>query len=78
MEQKVNSRADDGVCSAIEESEWDQVDLVGAELMFGDGRGVQETMGRSRIYEGADVNGQKEVRVKGNHEGIWIVKSRCI
>ena len=31
---------DDGVCSAIEESEWDWVDLVGAELMFGDGRRV--------------------------------------
>ena len=44
MEQKVNSRADDGVCSAIEESEWDQVDLVGAELMFEDGSRIQETV----------------------------------
>ena len=34
MEQKVDSRADDGVCGAIEESEGDQIDLVGAELMF--------------------------------------------
>ena len=30
--------------SAVEESEWNQIDLVGAELMFGDCRGVQAAM----------------------------------
>ena len=44
MEQKVNSGADERVCGAIEKSEGDQIDLVGAELMFGDGVGVQETV----------------------------------
>ena len=31
MEQKVNSRADDRVCGAIEKLEGDQIDLVGVE-----------------------------------------------
>ena len=44
MEWKVNSRADDGVCGAIEKSEGDRIDLVGAELMFEDGSGIQETV----------------------------------
>ena len=44
MEQKVNSRVDDGVCGAVEKSEGDQIDLVGAELMFEDGRGIQEAV----------------------------------
>ena len=44
MEQKVNSRADDGVCGAIEKSEGDRIDIVGAELMFEDGSGIQETV----------------------------------
>ena len=35
---------DDGVCGAVEESEGDQIDLVGAELMFEDGSRVQETV----------------------------------
>ena len=74
-EQKVNSGADDGVCGAVEKSEGDWIDLVGAELMFEDGSGIQETVGWSRIYEGADVSGQKEVGVQGNHEGIQVVKS---
>ena len=66
---------DDGVCGAVEKSEGDQVDLVGAELIFEDGGGVQETVSRSRIYESVDVSGWKEVRAQGNHEGIWVVKS---
>ena len=41
MERKVNSRADDRVCGAVEKSEGDQIDLVGVELMFEDGGGVQ-------------------------------------
>ena len=45
MEWKVDSGADDGFCSAIKKSEGDQIDLVGVELMFEDGSGVQETMG---------------------------------
>ena len=45
MEQKVDSRVDDGVCSAVEKSEGDQIDFVGAELMFKDGGSIQETMG---------------------------------
>ena len=44
MEWKVNSGADDGVCSAIKKSEGDRIDLVGAELMFEDSGGVQETV----------------------------------
>ena len=44
MEQKVNSRADDGVCGAVEKSEGDWNDLVSAELMFEDGSGIQETV----------------------------------
>ena len=44
MERKVNSGADDGVCGAIEKSEGGQIDLVGAELMFEDGSGIQETV----------------------------------
>ena len=40
MERKVDSGADDGVCGAIEKSEGDWIDLVGAELMFEDGGGV--------------------------------------
>ena len=78
MEWKVDSRVDDRVCGAIEKSEGDWIDLVGAELMFEGGGGVQETVSWSRIYEGVDVSGQEEVGVQGNHEGIWIVKSGCI
>ena len=44
MEWKANSRADDGVCGAIEKLEGDQIDLVGVELMFEDGSRVQETV----------------------------------
>ena len=44
MEQKVNSRVDDGVCGAIKKSEGGRIDLVGAELMFEDGGRVQETV----------------------------------
>ena len=44
MEQKVNSRVDDGVCGAVGELEGDWIDLVGAELMFKDGSRVQETV----------------------------------
>ena len=44
MEQKVDSGVDDGVCGAIEKSEGDQIDLVGVELMFEDGSGIQETV----------------------------------
>ena len=43
--QKVNSKADDRVCGAVKESEGDQIDLVGVELMFEDSGGVQETVG---------------------------------
>ena len=68
----------DRVCGAVEKSEGDQIDLVGVELMFEDSGRVQETVSCSRIYEGADVSGWKEVRVQGNHEGIWVVKSECI
>ena len=45
MEWKVDSRADDRVCSAIKNSEGDWIDLVCAELMFEDSGGVQETVG---------------------------------
>ena len=45
MERKVNSRADDGVCGAIEKLEGDRIDLVGAKLMFEDGSRIQETVG---------------------------------
>ena len=34
----------DGVCGAVEKSERDKIDLVGAELMFEDGSRVQETV----------------------------------
>ena len=44
MEQKVDSGADDGVCGAVKKLEGDWIDLVGAELMFEDGGGVQETV----------------------------------
>ena len=44
MEQKVDSRVDDRVCGAIKESEGDQIDLVGAELMFEHSSRVQETV----------------------------------
>ena len=44
MEQKVNSRVDDGVCGAIKKLEGDRIDLVGVELMFEDGGRVQETV----------------------------------
>ena len=44
MEQKPDSRVDDGVCGAVKESEGDQIDLVGVELMFEDCSGVQETV----------------------------------
>ena len=44
MEQKVDSRVDDGICGAVKKSEGDRIDLVGAELMFEDGGGVQETV----------------------------------
>ena len=44
MERKINSRADDGVCGAVEKSEGDRIDLVGAELMFEDGSGIQDTV----------------------------------
>ena len=42
MKQEVNSRADDRVCGAIKKSEWNQVDLVGVELMFGHGGRVRK------------------------------------
>ena len=45
MKQKVNSGADDRVGGAVEKLEWNWIDLVGAELVFGDCRGVQEAMG---------------------------------
>ena len=44
MEWKANSRVDDRVCGAVKESEGDQIDLVGVELMFEDSGGVQETV----------------------------------
>ena len=44
MERKVDSRVDDGVCGTVKKSEGDQIGLVGAELMFEDGGGVQETV----------------------------------
>ena len=44
MEQKVNSRADDRVCGAVEKLEGDWIDFVGVELMFEDDGGVQETV----------------------------------
>ena len=44
MEWKVDSGVDDGVCGAIKKSEGDQIDLVGAELMFEDGSRIQETV----------------------------------
>ena len=45
MERKVDSRVDDGVCGAVEKLEGDRTDLVGVELMFEDGSGIQETVG---------------------------------
>ena len=45
MEWKVNSGVDDVVCGAVEKLEGDQIGLVGAELMFEDSGGVQETVG---------------------------------
>ena len=44
MEWKVNGGADDRVCGAVKKSEGDQINLVGVELMFEDGSGVQETV----------------------------------
>ena len=44
MERKVDSEVDHRVCGAVEKSEGDQIDLVGAELMFEDGGGIQETV----------------------------------
>ena len=44
MEQKVDSRADDRVCSAVEKLEGDWIDLIGAKLTFEDSDGVQETV----------------------------------
>ena len=44
MERKVNSGVDDRVCSAIEKSEGDWIDLVGAELVFEDGSRIQEAV----------------------------------
>ena len=44
MERKVDSGADDRVCSAVEKSEGNQIDLVGVELMFEDGSRIQETV----------------------------------
>ena len=45
MEQKVNSGENDGVYGAMEKLEGDRSDLVGVELMFEDGSGIQETVG---------------------------------
>ena len=42
MKWEVNSRADDRVCGAIKKLEWNWVDLVGVELMFGDGGRVRK------------------------------------
>ena len=44
MEQKVDSRVDDGIGGAIKKSEGIWIDLVGVELMFEDGGRVQETV----------------------------------
>ena len=44
MEQKVDSGVDDRVCGTIEKSEGDQIDLVGAELMFEDSSRIQGTV----------------------------------
>ena len=44
MEWKVDSGADDGVCGVIKKLEGDRIDLVGVELMFENGGGVQETV----------------------------------
>ena len=43
-ERKVDSRADDRVCGAIKKLEGNQIDLIGAELMFEDGSRIQETV----------------------------------
>ena len=44
MEQKVDSGVDDRVCGTVEKSEGDRIDLIGVELMFEDGSGIQETV----------------------------------
>ena len=44
MEWKVHIRADYGICGAVKKSERDWIDLVGVELMFEDGSGIQETV----------------------------------
>ena len=44
MEWKANSGVDDRVCGAIKKLEGERIDLVGVELMFENGGGVQETV----------------------------------
>ena len=46
-------------------------------MLRGNG-GVEETVGGSRVNEGADWDGWKEIRGNGDHKGVCVVKSRCI
>ena len=78
MDQKVYSGVDDGICSAIKQSEWNQIDVVGTELMFRSDRGVKEAMSGTRVYEGVHQSIQNKVRGNRDHKGVWIVKSGCI
>ena len=78
MDWKVYSRADDGICSAIEKSEWNQIDVISMEIVFRSDRGVEETMSGTRVYEGADWSIQNKVGGNGDHKGVQIVKSGCV
>ena len=62
MDWQVNSGVDNGVGSTVKQSEWDQVDAIGMELMLRGNRGVEEAVGGTRVNEGVGWCSQKEIR----------------
>ena len=58
--------------------EWNQIDVVGTEVVFRSDRGVEEAMSGTGVYEGMDQSIQNKVRGNGDHKGVWIVKSGCV
>ena len=78
MDREVYSRVDDGICGAIEKSEWNRIDVVSTEVVFRSDGGVKETMSGTGVNEGADQSIQNKVRGNGDHKEVRIVKSGCI
>ena len=78
MDWKVYSRADDRIYSAVKQLEWNQIDVIGMELMFRSNRSVQEAVSGTGVYEGMDWRIQNKVRGNRDYKGVQIVKSGCI